>query len=803
MNRLFTSAFFALAVALSVGPAGAHDVLPPKLQSEATAEWPGAPETHDVVVPVLVTVSPLGTVEAVVVEASISPAFDHAAIEAAQSWSFQPATRDGRPISAKIRATVRFVGRAAGTPAPAAPPETAAPAAAAAVAPPEPAPASSEKVQNVVVRGASPPRSASEITRGRDVLTAAPHKTASDLLKVVPGVSITQHSGDGKAHQIFLRGFDAVHGQDLELWVGGIPVNEVSNIHGQGYADLHFVMPEVIKEVQSTPGTYDPRQGDFAVAGTVRMKLGLAEPGITAKGTIGSFGTRRLFLAYHPKDASDETFAAFEEYSTDGFGPSRAARRGSFVGQATHDFGDGVAARIYATTSSSRFDSPGVLRLSDIERGVVDRFATYDSRQGGHSSRTQLLVELHKDDEGARWTLAPFVGFRSLALRHDFTGFLVDKENGDNTQQLHDATTAGATASYRKTLKVFSIRDVFEAGFFARGDFIEQSQQRLSFVDDSPTASLVDAKVRATDVAGYLDGSIFPVPRLALRGGLRVDALSYSTQDRALEEAASGQRYQRSAHGAHLGKKLTADFGVTPKLHALASYGEGFRSPQARSLNDGEKTPFTTVRSYEAGVRYAEGTRFSGSLAAFHTDLSQDLVFDHETARNESVPATQRNGLALELLARARDWLTVSGSATYTRASFTEGDARYAAGDLLPYVPQLVVRTDTALRTRLTSLWNRPLEGRVGYGIEALASRPLPFAETGRNTFLVDVSAGLRLKEVELGLDVYNLLDSAHYDGQFVYASSFNRGGPAQLVPARHVTVGPPRSIFMSLTLHI
>jgi outer membrane cobalamin receptor len=143
------------------------------------------------------------------------------------------------------------------------------------------------------VEGERPPRTASEVTRKRDVLRASPHRTASDLLLVVPGVFITQHSGQGKAHQIFLRGFDAVHGQDIEIWAGGAPVNEVSNVHGQGYADLHFLMPEVVKQIRSTPGTYDPRQGDFAVAGSLRFDLGYDEPGASASATLGSRPTPR------------------------------------------------------------------------------------------------------------------------------------------------------------------------------------------------------------------------------------------------------------------------------------------------------------------------------------------------------------------------------------------------------------------------------------------------------------------------------------------------------------------------------
>lgn len=791
---------FGVAVGLGIrlcpGTAHAHEVREPVPHSQAPAAWPhGRPEAHDVVVPVVLTVTEEGKVASVTVEASVDPAFDRAAIACAERWTFEPARRDDRPVAARIRSVVRFVAG----------PEVLAPT------PPTPAPIAPEEAPRTVrVSAGPPPRSASAVVLPREVVTAAPHKTASDALAVVPGVFVTQHSGEGKAHQIFLRGFDAVHGQDLELWVGGVPVNEVSNVHGQGYADLNFVMPEVIRDITSTPGTFDPRQGDFAVAGTVRMRLAYPEPGATVKGTVGSFGTKRLFLAYHPKDTSEETFAAFESYDTDGFGPNRAARRGSFIAQGTHDFANGLSLRVMGSTYSGRFDSAGVVPAASIDTGAIDRFAVLDPRQGGYSVRHQLLTELHVDGEDVRWSVAPFIVFRNLHLRQNFTGYFLDTQRGgapnpgsDNTQQLNESVTAGMTASFTKALRWLSARDKLEAGVYGRYDVIEQSQRRLSEVNDAPTATLVDANVKATDIAGYVDLSLSPWSRLVMRGGVRADVLSYATRDRVLASGQSEPGQGRAAQGAHLGKKLTADLAALPRLRVLASYGEGFRSPQARSLSEGEKTFFTEVRSYELGARWNEGSAVSASLAGFYTQLSEDLVFDPATARNEKVPGTDRRGLSADVLLRAGTSFVLSSSATWTDARFRESDATYGEGDRLPYVPQLVVRSDVAWRKHVATIWKRPLTVRAGAGLEGIAGRPLPYGEAGQNIFLVDTSIGVRLQEVELGLDVFNLLDADWYDGQFVYASNFSRAASPSRVPASHVSVGAPRTFWASLTLFL
>ncbi|WP_437827573.1 TonB-dependent receptor [Sorangium sp. So ce1153] len=653
----------------------------------------------------------------------------------------------------------------------------------------------------VVVQGAPAPRSASETVRERAEVRAAPHRTASDVLQLVPGLFASQHSGEGKAHQIFFRGFDAVHGQDLELWVAGAPVNEVSNVHGQGYADLHFIMPEVIRELRAQPGSYDPRQGDFAVAGTVRFELGYDEPGITVAAGAGSDGARRLFLAYHPEQADEATFAAFEAYATDGFGPARAASRTSLVAQGVYPLAAGVSARVMASAFAARFASAGVLRLDDLEAGRVDRLASYDPDQGGDSSRAQLVVDLRAAGAapGEGLSLAPFVVLRALRLRSNFTGYLEDPTSGDATQQLNEAVTVGATASYRLRFPLLSERDTFEAGVVARSDWIEQSQRRLAAVDDRPTATLVDGRVRATDIAGYLDASIRPARRIEVRGGLRADGLAYQVLDGA---GADERAAARGAQGVHVGGKGTVDAALLPGLHALASVGQGFRSPQARSLGDGERAPFTRVLSAEAGLRYAD-ERVRASAALFHTRLSDDLVFDEATGRNEPVPATARTGVALDAVAHPAPWLVSSVGLTYTRAAFTAAGGRYAAGDLLPFVPQVVARADLAVTPRLGALFGRRLEARAGAGVTLLHRRPLPYGEIGHDALLTDVTAHLRYHRVELGLDVYNLLDAAWFDGEFVYPSSFTRGAAPDLLPARHVTVGAPRSLFASLSLTI
>lgn len=822
LARLVAGAAIALGALLPSGALAHDDVTPPVPREQPRGEWPHGPHDHDVIIPVQLEVLPDGTVGKVTIEAGISPEFDSAAIAAAKKFTFEPARRGDKPITARIRGIVRFAGQPnAGAGSPGFPPPHTHPHAQGAssstkgsLAPPlatggsqgasqpprrQGAPPTADEPPapvDISVEGQAPPRSASEVVRTAENIRTVARRTGSDALLVVPGVFLTQHSGEGKAHQIFLRGFDAVHGQDVELWVGGAPVNEVSNIHGQGYADLHFVMPETILSVRGQPGTFDPRQGDFAVAGSVRYELGLEEPGLVAKGTLGTFGVKRLFLAYRPPSFGPETFAAAEVYATDGFGPSRAASRASVVGQLEYDVGP-VRARVMASAATGRFDSPGVLRLDDVQLRKVDRFATYDPKQGGQSSRTQLVIDLSNRDGQHRFSLAPFLVLRSLRLRNNFTGYLIDPLGGDSLQQVNEAVTVGARGHYRRTIPLFSESDSLEIGVYARNDWVEQSQRRLSLIDDSVTEDLVSEKVRATDAAAYIDAQIRPFRRLTLRGGLRADGLSYST-----ESLLSGQGQARSAMGFHLGGKATADVTLTSGLHAIAAFGQGFRSPQARSLGDGERAPFASVLSAEAGLRYKDRV-FDAYAAGFYTTLDKDLVFDHVTGRNEAVPATRRGGVSADIVARPAPYLLTTVSVTYTHASFTQSQGRYEAGSLLPYVPQLVARTELALTPTLTTLWKRPLTAHLGFGTTFLHGRPLPYDEVGHDIFTADARVSARLKEVEVTLDLSNLTNARYFDGEFVFASGWDRGKAPSLLPIRHVTVGPPFGAFVSLSLHV
>ncbi|MDY7230313.1 TonB-dependent receptor [Hyalangium rubrum] len=671
---------------------------------------------------------------------------------------------------------------------------------------PAPAPESREPPESPVppaasttVRASRPAQSAAEVTLDRELLELAPRTGAVDLLRLVPGLVASQHGGEGKAHQLFLRGFDALHGQDVELNVGGLPVNEVSHIHALGYADLNFIIPEVVRELRVTEGSYRAFQGDFAVAGTVRLELGLEEPGVHLAGTLGQYGQRRVVVAVRPGEDA-ETFAAVELGESRGFGPRRSAGRASLLAQATAE-ADTVAGRVrvraLAGSYTTRFDTPGVVREDDWLAGRQDFYAAPLARQGGSAARHQLLLGVELPRSGtSRTTLEVFGLVTDLRLRNNFTGFRTDAR-GDGLEQTHDTLTLGARAEHRRRLQIFSRELPLELGLGAKRDGANQTQRRYRETDGTFYADEVDARFVQTDIWGYAEAQL-PLGAWKLLLGGRADALGVEIFDAlAFRDPRyyDGQGYSRSAFGVHLGAKAGLELTLTERWRLFASYGDGFRSPQARSLAEGERAPFVSVRGAELGAR-RDGEQLALQASLFGSAVDDDFFFDHAAGTTVFTGRTVRAGLSAALQARPWREVTAALSATVAHARVRETNT------LLPYFAPLVARADVGWE-RTLRLWGSETELSAGTGLTLIGPRPLPFDEYGSTVFLADAQAGARWGALGLRLEVKNLLNTRWRDGEFVYGSRFDPEAPASLLPARHFTAGPPRTASLTLEVHL
>ncbi|MBK7827656.1 TonB-dependent receptor [Nannocystis sp.] len=676
-----------------------------------------------------------------------------------------------------------------------------------------------------------PPRAASDFVLGPEVLNAAPKQSSGDMLTRAPGVYVSRPEGDAVAHEIYLRGFNAAHGQDIEFTVGGAPINQISHLHGQGYADLNFILPEVVRSIRVTEGVYDPHQGDFAVAGSIDFDLGVAQRGFLLRSTGGSFGTFRQLAMWAPRGQSEETFAAAAIRRSSGFGMNRGALSGTGLGQFAFTGPGGLAGKLMVAAHAARAGMAGVLRNDDVEAGRVGFYDRYPDpgagAQSASAARGQLGLELtHRSETGGRTLFAAHAALVDFHSRENFTGYLQRSMvmpawvgRGDLIEQQNRDLGGGFRLSHRtgwwRPARWFAA--TLELGSSARIHRVRQAQNLLQAPSNETWDHRVDAEILATDVGLFADLELRFGKYVQLRGGARADVLHYDIDDHLGNFIAPYQvashlvGYRRTATGVAAGPRVALEVTPLPWLKTFVAYGQGYRSPQARQLEEGERAPFTKVHSVEGGVRLAPRWRRPVELTAagYGTFLAQDLAFDPEEGRLEKIGPTRRSGVVAALQTRPWPWLQVSTSVTYVHAILTapppatveDPNPAYVAGQLLPYVPPVVVRLDLGVSKDLVQLGAHPLAMRLGGGFNYLSARPLPYGQSSDPLYLLDASASLRWSWIELGVEAYNLLARRYAASVYSFVSDWGTTPVPSRLPARHFAAGPPLSVLGTLTL--
>ena len=252
-------------------------------------------------------------------------------------------------------------------------------------------------------------------------------QSPKDLLELAPGIFIANEGGAGHADQVFLRGFDAETGAGIEFTVNGVPINEVDNTDGHGYADTHFIIPEVVKNLRVIEGPFDPHQGDFAEAGSVDYELGVADRRLQVSATYGSFDTERALALWAPPGEREGTFGAVQAETSAGYGTNRACTDASAMAQYEGELGQRGLWRALLTAYATQYQSAGVVRADDVANGTIGFYGTEDPSQGGSAQRYTASFSLENPvGNGGLFTQQLFLTYRTLVLDEDFTGFLLD-----------------------------------------------------------------------------------------------------------------------------------------------------------------------------------------------------------------------------------------------------------------------------------------------------------------------------------------------------------------------------------------
>jgi len=652
-------------------------------------------------------------------------------------------------------------------------------------------------------------------------LRIIPRKSVAEQLMMAPGVLTTNHGGEGHAHETYMRGFASKEGQDIEFLVDGVPLNEVGNPHNHGYADLYFIPPEVVDTVAITEGAFDPEQGDFAFAGTAEYRLGVPERGARVSYGYGLWNTQRVFTLYAPPDEEPGTFAAFEYFTTDGYGPNRAAQRALALGRFSDDWGPqnfkyGISVYGYA----ARYDQAGVVRQDDYQAGSMGFYDTYDPNQGGESNRLLLSFDTEAGPSHSLFKQVAFFGYRTMRLRTNFTGWLTDDtvdengepipaQRGDGIEMRYKVLTGGSRGSYTISEPMWGNRQDLSIGYALRFDHGDSSQLRLRSVTAIPYRTVFDNEFNILNLAAWVRTQLRPLSWLALRGGLRIDTFSFGITDQnqpdSDREGVRVPTQTSQSFGFALNPRATLDIRIVEGLHALASYGQGTRSTDAAALSDNETAPFAKAQEFDTGLAYSYGAdgapfQLSTQLSYSLTLVNKDLVFSEIAGRNVLAGSSTRHALLFSGRMHLFSLVDILANVGWTQATLD------STGELLPYIPKLVARLDAAISGQISSwsIGSVPVVGRLGLGFTYVPGRPLPLKEFGDPMYLLGAGGDVRLWHFSAGLEIRNILNLAYRQAEFNYASNFVAPDsiPSQ-VPERHFVAGEPFFVMGTLTWHL
>lgn len=633
---------------------------------------------------------------------------------------------------------------------------------------------------------------ASQGVIGAGLLENRPALRTGEILEYVPGMIVTQHSGDGKANQYFLRGFNLDHGTDFATRVDGIPANLPTHGHGHGYTDLNFLMPELVERIGYRKGPYFADNGDFSTAGSADIVLrdSLARP--LASLSVGNHGFGRLFAAGSVATGTGNWLAAFEHQVRDGpwVEPADLRRDNALLRYSERRGADRFS--VTGMFHDSRWRATDQVPLRAIESGLIDRFGSIDPSDGGRTRRASLSANLHRHLDGGSFEARAWVLAYRMSLLSNFTYFLEDAVEGDQFEQTdwRRATGGELRRSWAARLGGLPMRN--SVGLQWRHDRISvglhktRGGQRLDTVRED--------SVRQTSAAAYAESEIAWQPWLRTIAGLRFDRYWFDVE--AMQAANTG-----AAHAGRMSPKLSAILGPWSGTELFLNWGRGFHSNDGRGTvtridpNTGdpaEPVPgLVPASGFELGMRTEAIAGLQSSLALWQLETDSELVFVGDAGTTEAGRPARRRGIELSNRYTPRPWLLIDADLAWTRARFTDADP---AGDRIPGAVERVASLAVTLRE--SERWLASLQ------LRHLGSRPLVEDDSVRagSTTLVNLRLGWRVhRNARLQLDVFNLLDRKANDIEYAYESRLP--GEAGPVFDRHVHPVEPRAARLSLLL--
>jgi outer membrane receptor protein involved in Fe transport len=591
----------------------------------------------------------------------------------------------------------------------------------------------------------------------RKQLETRPLPRTAELLEVIPGVIVTQHSGDGKANQYYVRGFNLDHGTDLRTTVLGMPVNMPSHAHGQGYTDLNFIIPELIDTIRYKKGTYYAEEGDFSAAGAAAFDYVRSLDRGIAGIELGRHQYKRAVAADSTALGPGTLLYAVEAAGQNGpwLLPERYRRYNGVLSYSWKTGADSV--RVTGMALQSSWTATDQVPRRAIESGQIDRFGFIDPTNGGDTARQSLSADWQRRTSDGAITANAYVIRSRLDLFSNFTYALDDPINGDQFQQSERRTVAGANIDRTWSHKLGSFDSETTTGFQLRSDRIAPvglystvARQRLSTTREDD--------VRQTSAALFASNTTRWTPRFRSVAGLRAD--HYMFEVAGGDPANSGR-----VNDTIVSPKLSAVFSPNDHAEVYLNWGRGFHSNDARGVTQANDpaTPLVKATGKEVGMRLTglvPGLQTSISL--WRLNLASELVFVGDAGTTEAGRPSRRSGLEIaNYYIPAPGWI-IDADLAWSRARFSNASPD---GN---YIPGAIERTASLGLSTEQGKWS------AGVRLRYFGGRPLIEDNSVRSASSTLINTKLAYafsRSVKLTAEVLNLANRKVSDVDYYYES--------------------------------
>jgi outer membrane receptor protein involved in Fe transport len=633
---------------------------------------------------------------------------------------------------------------------------------------------------------------ASEQDFSGDRINAQPASRTGEFLEATPGLIVTQHSGEGKANQYFLRGFNLDHGTDLAITVDGMPVNMRTHGHGQGYADTNFIIPELIQSMRVRKGPYYADEGDFSSAGSLSIGYaGRLDKKMVAL-TYGSFGSTRTFAAGSTRVGNGNVLAAFEGNTYNGpwDTPDKVRKINGVMrySEGTNDAGLSLTAMAYANS----WNATDQVAQRAVDQNLIGRYGTLDPTDGGKASRYSLSGRWSRADDKSASRVEAYGITSTLALFNNFTYFLDDPVNGDQFSQTDRRSIFGLNASHTFKGRFGNADTATTVGFQGRYDDI--SVGLVNTLQRVTLSTTRQDKVQEGSTGLYVQNTTQWNTWFRTIAGLRGDW--YKARDASDNPLNSG-----NVRDSIASPKFGVVFGPFNKTEFYLSGGNGFHSNDVRGTVitvdpkdptvSAERVPLL-VRSQgaEIGIRTRAIANLESTLSLFVLDFASELLFVGDAGTTEPSRPSRRVGIEWTNNYRLASWLTIDADLAMTRARFTNDDP---AGDRIPGAPNMVASAGFTV--------GQEVGWFGGMKLRYFGPRPLIEDNSVKSsaTALVNARVGYRYANgVRVQLDAFNLFDSHASQIDYYYTSRL-QGEPAGGVADRHFHPVEPLAVRLTV----